>query len=202
MRLLPLIRQTPGDHLLFGIDDTPTARYGPCVQAPAFITTPAPAPPAANFLYGHIWVTLAWLVRHPAWHTLSLPLLALLYVRKKDVPQLVQAHPWEFATKLELAADLVRWLTSWLSQTGKALWLVADGAYAKRPFLRPIRALGWVVFSRAAQGCPSAELARDAASAGNAGRCRRTAPGKSTWPSVPVRSVAGSRSCACSTQSA
>ena len=146
--LLPLIRQTPGDHLLFGIDDTPTARYGPCVQGAGIHHNPSPGPAGANFLYGHIWVTLAWLVRHPAWHTLSLPLRALLYVRKKDVPQLVQAHPWEFATKLELAADLVRWLTSWLSQTGKALWLVADGAYAKRPFLRPIRALGWVVFSR------------------------------------------------------
>src|SRR3954454_3670589 len=28
----PLLRRAPGDHLLFAIDDTPTARYGPCVQ--------------------------------------------------------------------------------------------------------------------------------------------------------------------------
>ena len=43
-------------------------------------------------------------------------------------------------------------MTSWLSQTGQALWLVADGAYAKRPLLRPVRALGWVVFSRLRKG--------------------------------------------------
>ena len=61
------------------------------------------------------------------------------------------AYPWEFRTKLELAAELVRWLTVWLSHVGKALWLVADGAYAKRPFLRPVRALGLVVFSRLRQ---------------------------------------------------
>jgi hypothetical protein len=87
-------------------------------------------------------------VRHPLWHTLSLPLRALLYVRQKDIPQLAKAYPWEFRTKLALAAELVRWLTAWLGQTGKALWLAVDGAYAKRPFLKPALALKWVVFSR------------------------------------------------------
>ena len=61
---------------------------------------------------------------------------------------MAQAYPGDFRTKLELAAELVRWLTQWLGQTGKALWLVADGAYAKRPFLKPVLALGLVVFSR------------------------------------------------------
>src|SRR5262249_42448900 len=56
--------------------------------------------------------------------------------------------PWEFSTKLELAAELVRWLTSWVGGTGKALWVVVDGAFAKRPFLKPVLALGLVVFSR------------------------------------------------------
>jgi hypothetical protein len=146
--LLPLIRQAAGEHLLFGLDDTPTGRYGPCVQGAGVHHNPSPGPAGEKFLYGHIWVTLAWLVRHATWDTLSLPLRALLYVRAKDVPQLAKAYPWEFATKLELAADLVSWLTGWLSHTGKALWLVADGAYAKRPFMRPVLALGWVVFSR------------------------------------------------------
>jgi hypothetical protein len=82
------------------------------------------------------------------WDTLSLPLRALLYVRAKDVPRLAKAYPWDFHTKLELAAELARWLTEWLGETGKALWLVADGAYAKRPFLKPVLALGLVVFSR------------------------------------------------------
>jgi DDE superfamily endonuclease len=144
----PLLHRTPGDHLLFAIDDTPTARYGPCVQGAGIHHNPSPGPAGEKFVYGHIWVTLAWLVRHPLWDTLSLPLQALLYVRAKDVPRLAKAYPWDFRTKLELGAELVRWLTGWLGQTGKVLWLVADGAYAKRPFLKPVLALGLVVFSR------------------------------------------------------
>src|SRR5437588_1649263 len=146
--VLPRIRQAPGEHILFGIDDTPTARYGPCVQGAGIHHNPSPGPAGEKFVYGHVGVTLAWLVRHPPWDTLSLPLRALLYVRAKDVPRLAQAYPWEFRTKLELAAELTRWLVGWLGRTGKALWLVADGAYAKRPFLKPVLALGVVVFSR------------------------------------------------------
>ncbi|MCI0460800.1 MAG: transposase [Gemmataceae bacterium] len=144
----PLMRRAPGDHLVFALDDTPTARYGPHVQGAGVHHNPSPGPAGEKFGYGHVWVTLAWVVRHPLWHTLSLPLHALLYVRAKDVPRLAQAYPWDFHTKLELAADLVRWLLLWLGHTGKALWLAVDGAYAKRPFLKPALALGLGVFSR------------------------------------------------------
>src|SRR5438067_1568277 len=146
--LKPLMRLAPGDHLLFAIDDTPTARYGPCVQGAGVHHNPSPGPAGEKFVYGHVWVAVSWLARHPLWHTLSLPLRALLYVRARDVPRLAKAYPWEFRTKLELAAELARWLLVWLGTTGKALWLVADGAYAKRPFLQPALALGLVVFSR------------------------------------------------------
>src|SRR5262249_55601887 len=146
--LLPLMRRAPGDHLRVGLDDTPTPRYGPCVQGAGVHHNPSPGPAGERFVYGHIWVTLAWLARHPAWGTLALPLLGLLYVRARDVPALAKDYPWQFRTKLELATELVRWLVSWLRHTGKAIWLAVDGAYAKRPFLRPARALGVVVFSR------------------------------------------------------
>jgi hypothetical protein len=146
--LKPLMRRAPGDHLLFAIDDTPTARYGPEVQGAGVHHNPSPGPAGEKFVYGHVWVVVSWLARHPLWDTLSLPLRALLYVRAKDVPRLAKAYPWEFRTKLELAAELVRWLLVWLGTTGKALWLVVDGAYAKRPFLKPALALGVVVFSR------------------------------------------------------
>jgi hypothetical protein len=146
--LKPLMRRVADDHLLFAIDDTPTARYGPKVQGAGVHHHPTPGPAGAKFVYGHIWVTLAWLARHPAWDTLALPLRALLYVRAKDVPKLAKRYPWTFRTKLELAAELVRWLSVWLSSLGKELRLVVDGAYAKRPFLRPVLALGVVVFSR------------------------------------------------------
>jgi hypothetical protein len=146
--LRPLMCLAPGGRLLFALDDTPTARYGPRVQGAGVHHNPTPGPAGEKFVYGHVWVTLAWLAQHPVWHTLAWPLRALLYVRAKDVPVLAKEHPWAFRTKLELAAELVRWLTLWLGRTGKALWLAVDGAYAKRPFLKPVLALGWVVFSR------------------------------------------------------
>jgi len=146
--LAPLLALAPGDHLLFALDDTPTARYGPHVQGAGVHHNPSPGPAGEKFVYGHVWVALAWVVRHPLWDTLSLPLRALLYVRRKDVPPLAKAYPWEFRTKLELAAELAGWLARWLRHAGKALWLVADGAYAKRPFLKPALELGLVVFSR------------------------------------------------------
>jgi DDE superfamily endonuclease len=148
LALKPLMRHAPGDHVLFAIDDTPTARYGPKVQGAGVHHNPTPGPAGEKFVYGHIWVTLAWLVHHPAWDTLALPLRALLYVRLQDVPKLTKRSPWTFRTKLELAAELARWLHAWLSNLGKELRLVVDGAYAKRPFLRPVKALGLVVFSR------------------------------------------------------
>jgi DDE superfamily endonuclease len=146
--LMPLLRLAPGERWLFAIDDTPTPRYGPCVQGAGIHHHPSSGPAGAKFVYGHIWVTLAWLAHHPLWHTLALPLHALLYVRAKDVPQLAKDYPWEFRTKLELAVDLVRWLLSWLGRSGKTLWLVVDGAYAKRPFLKAVVGPGVVVVSR------------------------------------------------------
>ena len=148
LALKPLMRRGADDYLLLAIDDTPTARYGPQVQGAGIHHNPTPGPAGEKFVYGHIWVTLAWLARHRAWDTLALPLRALLYVRAKDVPKLAKRYPWTFRTKLELAVELARWLCVWLGGLGKELRLVVDGAYAKRPFLKPVLALGVVVFSR------------------------------------------------------
>ncbi len=146
--LKPLMRRAGSGPLRFAIDDTPTARYGPCVQGAGIHHNPTPGPAGEKFVYGHVWVCLAWLARHPAWDTLALPLRALLYVRAKDVPKLAKHYPWTFQTKLQLAAELVRWLKVWLCGLDNKLWLAVDGAYAKRPFLKPVLALGVVVFSR------------------------------------------------------
>jgi hypothetical protein len=146
--LKPLIRLVAGDRLLFAIDDTPTKRYGPCIQGAGIHHNPTPGPAGAKHCYGHIWVSLAWLAHHPLFGVLALPIQALLYVRAKDVPELKKDYPWTFKTKLVLAVELVKWLLIWLGRTGKAVWLVVDGAYAKAPFLRPMRQLGVVVVSR------------------------------------------------------
>ncbi len=42
----------------------------------------------------------------------------------------------------------MRWAVIWLGFLGKPLWVVADGAYAKAAFLKPLHALGVTVVSR------------------------------------------------------
>jgi hypothetical protein len=47
-----------------------------------------------------------------------------------------------------MAVELVWWAVSWLGHLGKPVWVVADGAYAKAPFLKAMRALAVTVVSR------------------------------------------------------
>jgi hypothetical protein len=146
--VLLLRRLSSGPRVLLALDDTPTKRYGPKVQGAGIHHNPTPGPADAKFLYGHIWVTLAWVVRHPLWGTIGLPLLAMLYIRQKHIAQLPKRLGWEFQTKLLQGVELVVWAWGIVVAAGKRLWVVADGAYAKRPFLKPLRALGVVVVSR------------------------------------------------------
>src|SRR5579863_7664 len=125
----------PESRLLFAIDDTPTKRYGPQVQGAGIHHNPTPGPAEQKFVYGHVWVTLAWVVRHAWWDTIGLPLLACLYVRRADVTKLPRQLKVPFQTKLEQAAGLVEWLVGWLKYAGKSVWVVVDGAYIKTPFL-------------------------------------------------------------------
>lgn len=93
-------------------------------------------------------MVLGLLVNHEVWGTIALPLLARLYIRKKDLPGIDPKHRPPFRTKLELAVELLRWAKSWLGLLGKPLWVVADGAYAKADFLKPAKALVMTVVSR------------------------------------------------------
>lgn len=136
------------NRLVFGIDDTPTPRYGPLVQGAGVHHNPTPGPAGGAFVYGHVWVVLGLLAAHPAWGVIALPLLARLYVRRKDLPTIDEPHRPAFRTKLELAVELVQWARAWLGFLGKPLWVVADGAYAKAVFLEPLIASGVVVVSR------------------------------------------------------
>jgi DDE superfamily endonuclease len=139
---------SPGPRLLFAIDDTPTKRYGPKVEGAGIHHNPTPGPAEQKYLYGHVWVTLAWLVRHAGWGTIGLPLLAFLYVRRVDVVDIPPGYRVRFQTKLEQAAALVEWLAGWLKILGKELWIVVDGAYIKRPFLKRAIQAGATVVGR------------------------------------------------------
>jgi hypothetical protein len=136
------------ERLTFALDDTPTERHGRHVQGAGVHHNPTPGPAGNRFVYGHVWVVLGLLAVHPTWGVIALPLLARLYVREKNLPGIAPEHRPPFRTKLELAAELVRWAKVWLGMLGKPLWVVADGAYAAAPFLGPMRALGVTVVSR------------------------------------------------------
>src|SRR5260221_917049 len=62
LRLFRIVLQvvSPGERLLFALDDTPTKRYGPCVEGAGIHHNPTPDPPTNNFPFAPVWVPLAW----------------------------------------------------------------------------------------------------------------------------------------------
>jgi SRSO17 transposase len=141
----PLLRSP---RLTVAIDDTPTARYGPEVEGCGIHHHPSPGPAGEKYVYGHIWVTVAALAKHPVCGTLALPLQAQLYIRQRDLAKLPPERPRDFRTKLELAAEQLRWLKPWVENDFEELWAVVDGGYAKKPFLQAAQAAGYTVVSR------------------------------------------------------
>jgi hypothetical protein len=140
----------PQGRILLAIDDTPSKRYGPKVEGAGIHHNPTPGPAGAKFVYGHNWVTLAWVVRHALWGAIGLPLLARLYVRQKDIEAqcLTCLRKVTFQTKLVMAGELVAWAAKGLHSLGRTLWIVADGAYAKRVFLKAAAVAQVIVVSR------------------------------------------------------
>ncbi|MBN9119496.1 MAG: transposase [Planctomycetes bacterium] len=134
--------------VVLALDDTPTPRHGPHVQRAGVPHNPTPGPAGGPFVYGHVWVVLGLLAAHPTWGVIALPLLARLYVRKKDRPAIDKKHRPTFATELELAVELVRWVKGWRDFVAAPVWVVADGACAKGAFLKPLIGTGVVVVSR------------------------------------------------------
>lgn len=144
--VLLILRELPlPERLLLVIDDSPTKRYGPHVEGADIHRNPTPGPSDQLYLYGHIWVTISLALRHPQWGAMALPLRAMLYVRKQTIAKIPCWRQWRFATKLQLASRLVEWLVTILKTAGKVVWIVVDGGYVKRPFLRRVLRLSNVV---------------------------------------------------------
>jgi len=146
--LRQLVKKFGPGRILLAIDDSPTQRSGPCVEGAGVHHHPTPKPAEGDWLYGHVWVTLSWLAAHPSWGVISLPLLGLLYVRQVDIAPLAAKYGWEFQTKHQLGVKLVHWLLDVLGDAACDVWIVADGAYAARPFLLPLVERNVVVVSR------------------------------------------------------
>lgn len=138
----------PGERLLFAIDDTPTKRYGKHVEGAGIHHNPTPGPAEQKYLYGHVWVTLAWVARHASWGTIGLPLLAFLYVRRANLSSIAPWYKVKFQTKLEQAAALIEWGACYAKVLEKKLWFVVDGAYIKKPVFQAARKAGATLVGR------------------------------------------------------
>lgn len=57
--------------------------------------------------------------------------------------------PWQFRTKLELAATMIGATTESLKKRRNGpVWLLTDGGYAKRPVYTATKKTGWVMVTR------------------------------------------------------
>jgi hypothetical protein len=155
--MLPLLivifkRFDPGasGHWTFVVDDSPTKRFGRCVEAANIHHNPTPGPGDGDWLYGHNWVCLAMVLSHPLFGVMALPLLSCLYVRQIDISKLKQRYRWEFRTKHQIALELLRQVFAILRALGsKAGFVVVfDGAYAAGKLVRPLIAEGATVVTR------------------------------------------------------
>lgn len=132
------------NRVLMAIDDTATKRYGPKVEGAGIHRNPITTPDGAKFIYGHVWVVLSALVRHKSWGTIGLPLLARMYIRAKDISR----QKARFKTKLQQAAELVKWASNCCKRSEKSLWIVTDGGYTKAGFLKPAMKAGATIVTR------------------------------------------------------
>ncbi len=137
------------ERVLLVIDDSPTKRYGPKVEGADVHHNPTPGPADQPFLYGHIWVTISLALRHPQWGALALPLRGMLYVRQQTIATIPKTA-W-----LDVSPPSCNWRRGWwsgsfrsLKKAGKTVWVVVDGGYTKRPFLRRALKAGVVVVGR------------------------------------------------------
>jgi len=139
-----------GGYWKMAVDDSPTKRFGRCVEAANVHHNPTPGPADGPWLYGHNWVCLALLIRHSLFGLVALPLLSRLYVREVDVPKLPKPYNWKFRPKPQLALELLGQVMDLLKALGsKAGFLVVfDGAYAGRELIKSLLARGAVVVTR------------------------------------------------------
>jgi hypothetical protein len=74
--------------------------------------------------------------------------LAVVELPRPDLPNVDPEHLPTFATKREMAVELLQWASKWLGSRGEPLWLVDDGADAKAPLVKPVMKMGVTVVGR------------------------------------------------------
>jgi hypothetical protein len=121
-------------------DDTVAAKRGGKFDGLGWHHDPMNRQHPRHLTHGHCFVCLAGIAEQTRDHFVALFVGCALYVQQKACHA-----PRVFATKLELAARLACELEL---GPGQVLVLVADGAYARQPFVQALRQAGRHVVSR------------------------------------------------------
>ena len=142
--MLPLLRfiltkfdPGEGGYWTLAVDDSPTKRFGPQVQAANIHHNPTPGPADGEWLYGHNWVCLAMLLSHPLFgvmverhcHTF----LATSHIVGGMVRVVMLKHPdgnWAayFSTDVTMSVEAIlkvvsdRWAIEELFHDVKEIW--------------------------------------------------------------------------------
>ena len=130
----------PSRRLFVAIDDTVAQKSGKHFDALGVHHDPMNKQHPRQLSRGHCFVCLATLAQQGCGHYVAMFLSCALYVQRKACRE-----GRAFATKLALAADLVKALPV-PPQT--QVIAVCDGAYAKRSFVAPVTQSGRQVISR------------------------------------------------------
>ena len=118
---------------LFALDDTATQRYGPQVAGAGIHHNATPGPADQQFMYGHVWVTLSWVVRHALWGRLVCRCWPCCTCGKRMSRGSCRGTG-EVSDQAPAGSGAGR-MGGVAARLGKTLWVVADGAYAKRAVL-------------------------------------------------------------------
>jgi len=130
-----------GDRILVGLDDSPTPRFGPHVEGAGVHHNPTPGPADGEWLYGHNWVTLAWLATHPLWSVIALPLRSMLYVREIDVAKLAENRQYKtFLATSHLTSGVIRVVILRFEDPSWAPYFCTDSSAEVRDILEAVAA--------------------------------------------------------------
>lgn len=134
----------------FIIDDTPTNRTGLKISCAGYHHDPTPSKTNSTILYGHSWVVISILVPHPENGYVSIPLRAMLYIKKEDIHKLHNEGKtqYQFKTKHTMAVELIRWASGVFRDVGKEMTLLIDGGYASNEVISGASVAGVNVITR------------------------------------------------------
>ena len=139
-----------GNRLFAALDDTVAQKSGKHFDSLGVHHDPMNKQHPRGLSCGHCFVCLAALAQQGAGHWVALFVSCALYVQKTACQE-----GRSFATKLTLAAALVEALPI---PVGVIVIAVADGAYARKNFVRPVLAAGRHVLARLRSDTPFFDL--------------------------------------------